>query len=80
MITASAILKDGKIYIGKRHSDIFRETLPLGCLKGDDVEQGFVTDEGEFLDRVEALKYAKENGQAKNLEYRQYKLYSENLW
>jgi hypothetical protein len=48
MIVASAILKNGEIYTGKRHSDIFRDTLPLGCLKGDDSIQGFVTDKGKF--------------------------------
>lgn len=79
MIVASAILKNGEIYTGKRHSDIFRDTLPLGCLKGDDSIQGFVTDKGKFLNRIEAGQHVLKCGQIKELRCDN-QLYSEDLW
>ena len=77
MIKEAAILKDGIIYTGRRHHNIFQSTLPLGCIK--DGEQGFVTDIGEFVDRIEAGKIAIECGQIKKLKWGN-ELYSEDLY
>jgi len=78
MIVNSAIKKDGKIYTGKRHCDIINNLkYPFGFFKW--CEQGFVTDTGEFLDRVEAGEHALECKQIKNLNWGK-NLYSEDLW
>jgi len=42
-------------------------------------EQGFVTDEGTFVNRIEAGKIAINSGQIKKMEYPP-TLYSEDLW
>lgn len=95
MILASAI----KYYIestgeevvlcGPRHGDIFKQLQGLGFdpKKGyKELEQGFVTHDGRFLDRVEAFNYAKEIGQISEkiiLEREkigQLSLISEDLW
>ena len=39
--------------------------------------QGFVTDTGEFLDRVQAMEHSLECGQLKE---RKIRLFSEDLW
>ena len=61
MIVTSAILKDGIVYIGKRHPDILCTSDNYGKLK--DGIQGFVTDKGEFLDRKLARAHFIESGQ-----------------
>ena len=63
MIKEAAILYDGKIYTGRRHHEIIEYIHSLGnpCpIKG---EHGFVTDEGEFLNRVNAAQEAIRCGQ-----------------
>jgi hypothetical protein len=59
MIVQAAIRLNGKIYTGKRHSDVFKSAaehgLGFGGLKFG--EQGFVTDTGEFLNREESRKH-----------------------
>lgn len=77
MIVNSAILKDGVIYTGRRHCDIFNSAVPLGSLKGG--EQGFITDEGKFVDRIEGARIAIECGQIIKLQWKP-NLYSEDLW
>ena len=80
MIAASAIKLDDKIYMGRRHGDIIGDQYPKGNKEigrcGRAI-QGFVTGEGEFLNRQEAGKHAFECGQTE--EYKQ-TLYSEDLW
>jgi hypothetical protein len=49
MIVNSTIRKDNIIYTGHRHGDIFKNTLPHGCIR--EGEQCFITDTGEFVDR-----------------------------
>lgn len=58
MIKESAIFFKGKVYTGRRHCDILcDESLPSrGYLRSG--FQGFITDEGIFLDRYEALTVA----------------------
>lgn len=79
MIKQAAILKDGVIYEGRRHSDIFRDTLPLGWLKGEGVVQGFVTEDGQFLNRRQAAQHAIRCGQIEKLKWPP-NLYSEDLY
>ena len=63
MITHSAIRKDGIIYIGKRHDNVIamgglKKLFPWGYFKG--CEQGFLTQDGRFLNRKEAGIYVLE--------------------
>jgi hypothetical protein len=76
MIVSSALRKDGVVYIGKRHNEIFKQK-PFGILR--DAEQGFMTDKFEFLNRLEACKHAIECGQIKKQNY-YYGLDSSDLW
>ena len=85
MIVASALkATDGSVHIGYRHADIFRDSGPaekkfgpenyfLNCI------QGFITDTGKFLDRIEARKHAIECGQIDHTNWGE-RLYSEDLW
>jgi hypothetical protein len=77
MIVKAAILKNGVIYTGKRHYNILGAAVPFGYLK--DADQGFVTDIGDFVDRVEAARIAIECGQIKELKWPP-NLYSEDLY
>lgn len=68
MIKESAIVFEGKVYTGRRHFDVIKiicdelEKLgrPRRCGSSG---QGFVTDKGEFLDRLAACQHAVECGQ-----------------
>jgi hypothetical protein len=61
MIKLAALrTSEGKIYTGKRHAHIFPQE-PKGVLRC--AEQGFITDDGIFVDRVTALRIAIENNQ-----------------
>jgi hypothetical protein len=57
-------------------ADMFKLPTPIGG------EQGFITDTGEYVDRVEAKKLAIKYGQLLDPEVRKSdkKLYSEDLW
>lgn len=76
-ISNAAILKDGVIYTGKNHSTIYA-SQPKGTLWN--AEQGFVTDTGEFVDRVEGLKIARECGQIVKKHGNMNELYSEDMF
>jgi hypothetical protein len=71
MIIASAVkLKDGRIFVGKRHEDAIRNAMIiLGIRVADkrlfNLDDGFITSDLCFLKREEALVYAKKNGQFK---------------
>lgn len=65
--------KSGQVFEGKSHAAIFI-SQPKGLLKG--AEQGFVTENGEFVDRYEAAEIAFKAGQTKKLES---PLFSEDL-
>lgn len=89
MIIASAIRKTIKytsieLFVGNRHSDIIN-SHEKGFFKDDNSIQGFLTDEGEFLDREQALKYAFEHNQISSDLYEDRikgnkELFSEDLW
>lgn len=55
-IVASALRSKDKIYKGKTHADCFVQE-PIGVLKV--AEQGFITDNGTFVNRKLALRIAK---------------------
>lgn len=64
-IAAAAILRDGRLWTGKRHHLIMRQMadeLGPGIAPIND-PQGFVTDDGRFVDREEAARIAFEAGQ-----------------
>jgi len=62
-IIAAAIRdRDGGIYSGRNHTQIER-TIPPELRAG--AEDGFLTDDGLFVDRQEAAKIAFECGQTK---------------
>ncbi len=65
MIKKAAIFKDGKVWTGRRHSDIIHKMIQGGeptPIKG---RRGFVTNNGHFVDRIEAFEIAIECGQIK---------------
>jgi len=78
MIISSAIKTiDGEVVKGFRHGHAFLLTHQKGkTYKG--ATQGFVTDEGKFLNRQEALRHAVRCGQLPGRQYRT--LYSETIW
>lgn len=82
MIKHSAVkTKNGIIYVGKRHGDCFELMFNLGVDKEEAAysEQGFITDDGVFLNRKLAGCYAKLIGQVENFEFGE-SLVSEDLW
>lgn len=54
-IKCAALRNNGKIYIGRYHGEIFPQES-MGVLRH--AEQGFVTHEGRFVGREEALVIA----------------------
>lgn len=90
MIIAAALRYDRVILsipVPARHGDILHAIYHQF---GDyDLEQGFLTDKGEFLDRKEAMKHAVLCGQGtprrdvmarEQIVYQGPELYSEDLW
>jgi hypothetical protein len=68
MIKEAAIQrrKDGKVWTGRRHGDVIRKILAeeeTQTVKHSEFIQGFVTDDGLFVDRHEAFKIAYDNNQ-----------------
>ena len=62
-IVAAAIRWEGEVHTGRRHDIIIHRiarTMGKYCKGG---EQGFVTDDGTFVDREEGLKIALASGQ-----------------
>jgi hypothetical protein len=80
MIKEAAVLKNGKIYPGRRHHNCIHDAIKDGCEPPiTSTEQGFVTDAGVFVTRTEAAKIAIECGQIKGLKWPPL-LYSEDLY
>lgn len=62
MIKTEAILKNGKIYIGDSHGKMQKDkSRPKGYL--NDGTLGYITDTGEFVNRIKAAKIAFDCGQ-----------------
>jgi len=84
MIKEAAIKFHGKVFTGRRHNDILQANAV--CKNGIIVssiaagEQGFVTDEGEFLNREEAAEHALTCGQIAELKFSKTLLFSEDLY
>lgn len=64
-----------------RHGGVIVKMVQEGCQKPvtKDATQGFILADGEFVDRLEGLEIAKENGQYKP-KYVRNQLFSEDLW
>ena len=77
MIKEAAIRQDGIVYTGRRHHNIIWDNV--GKVKFHNEEQGFVTDDGKFVDRIEGARIAIECGQIKELQWPP-NLYSEDLY
>lgn len=80
-ITASAILYNGIIYTGKRHHNIISDmrTKYLIFDKQATRYQGFVLDDGTYVDRIQGGILALVFGQIEKLKWPP-NLYSEDLW
>lgn len=80
MIIASAILWEDKIYTGKRHCNIISDMVTKHGIKPPiKGKQGFIDENGNFLDRKTAAKIAIETKQIEKLNWPPL-LYSEDLW
>ena len=88
-IVSVAIQLDGKVYsvpAPGRHIDVLRaggvEALPSGIEKYRLARgvQGFLTVDGQFLDRKQAAEYALACGQIQRLKFQPDALFSEDLW
>ena len=75
MIINAAILKDGIIYTGRRHHLIIQSHPSKFFI---DCKQGFITEEGRFVDREEGLRIAIECNQL--IREPKFELFSEDLW
>lgn len=75
-IIASALRKNNEIVTGRTHSDCFIQR-PKGYLLG--AEQGFLTENGSFVDRKFGLKIAKHFKQIKHKHYPKNELFSEDM-
>ena len=74
MIKAAAILHNGIQYTGKRHREIVENNQHVNLRKG---KEGFITNQGLFVDREDAAKIALISGQIKTPKK---SLKSEDLW
>jgi hypothetical protein len=79
-ITAAAIRHDGKVYTGRRHCQIIRDIVASTSTKRVLGEQGFVLEDGRFVNREDAAFIALASGQIKELKFNTTKLFSEDLW
>ena len=88
MITHAAIIFRGEVYKGKWHIEPlteirtkFDDGTEIARLEICRVKQGFLTDNGEFLDRKEALIHVVECGQPYYPEGREWnELFSEHIF
>jgi len=62
-LVKSAIHKNGKVYTGRRHSDIIYKMARECEESSEGGTQGFVTDQGRFVSRCEGLTVAVASGQ-----------------
>lgn len=81
MIIAAAIKRKNVVFTGVRHCEIFKDLRRLG-IEGPYhqrfYEQGFITDQGKFLNRENAKNHVIESGQ--RYEPHSFILTSEDLW
>lgn len=95
-IVGVAIKADGKIYAmgrPKRHHHILRWFRDIGLKNGTSIDQGFLTNRGEYIGRKEAKilalqndqyltdeQYAQKHNQPVGSRYKGSDLFSEDLW
>jgi len=83
-VTAAAIRDDdGKVWTlpaPARHHNILRHMYDSGKPGSFLDGQGFVLEDGTFVNRKVAAKLAVESGQIKKTEYVDGQLFSEDLW
>lgn len=79
LIKAAAILHEGEVYQGRRHSEIIADMRSRG-IRGAVGKQGFVTIKDEFVTREQAARIALKCGQVKELKFNKHALFSEDLW
>lgn len=82
MIVAAALRKYGVIISmprPARHHNLFYAMSKLGC-EVPDAEQGFLTANGQFVNRRIAMQFATENGQVREGQQHKPELFSEDLW
>jgi hypothetical protein len=84
-IKEAAIRHEGTVYTGRRHADVFKANAVIqnGIIISSIAagEQGFVTEENRFVDRMEARRIAETAGQmiASHCPRRE-RLFSEDLY
>lgn len=72
---------DQTIYTGKRHSDCFQKAIESSQHSiQENPTQGFITNQGRFVDRKEARKIAIESHQCSIKTIKPNELLSEDLW
>lgn len=76
IVDAAVKTNKGEIFVGRRHHLILEKHYPH--TKGG--IQGFLTSEGRFVTREEALQIALAAGQIKEKKYDKSRLFSEELW
>jgi hypothetical protein len=83
-IKAAALVVNGKIRVHARHHlillELDAEQKKTPGLKYRVSAQGFMLQDGGFIDRVEALQLASQNGQLRNKNRIGDRLFSEDLW
>ena len=82
-IFKAAIRYKGNLYIGNRHCYIGIDMVEKGICPAPypcDKDQGFVTSDGRYVDRIEGLAIAKAAGQIAFKHGNPDRLYSEDLW
>jgi hypothetical protein len=81
-IKCAAILHDGIIYQGENHRDIGLKMIADGVCKSpypSGLHQGFITECGLYVTRMQALTIAIEAGQVKKESIHSLRLFSEDL-
>ena len=65
LICSAIQMSDGTLFKAKRHHEAIIKAKEAGWPKEETrmAEQGFITDDGEFLDRIHALAFAVTVGQ-----------------
>lgn len=76
-IKEAAVVHRCQVFTGKRHSDAIRKAVESTGIKPVIGAQGFVTEDGEFVDRKSAAVIAFKAGQIAEPKK---KLYSEDLY
>ena len=80
-LVASAVLQDGRIWVGKRHFELIRQIKEDGGKPVRQDQQGFWTDDCRFVMRKAALSFAIGCGQIKEDDLvNKCILTSEDLW